>query len=170
MLPHQTLVSTPTWLCGLPSNMNSSLHKTWQTSFLFLKSHQIQNLKRKKRGDMAYYVPPSEKVGGHVPHQIATMRANTQKKTWEIMVNPDVDGYAKTQNHWKIIRKTNKNNIRKRILKPKRKFGGGPVFTLSLPGGEVHPLSPVSYVISYECYSHTVSCPYSTALRYELVS
>jgi len=33
-------------------------------------------IKRKKRGNMAYYIPPPEKVGGHggrVPHQIAPM-------------------------------------------------------------------------------------------------
>jgi len=33
----------------------------------------------KKWGDMAYYIPPSEKVGGHVPrvpHQIAPMLAS----------------------------------------------------------------------------------------------
>jgi len=43
----------------LQPNMKSSSHKTWQTSFLFLKPLQIQNLKRKKWGNMAYYVPPS---------------------------------------------------------------------------------------------------------------
>jgi len=52
---------------GLPPNLKSSSHKTWQTSLLLLKPLQIQNLKRTKWGDMAYYVPPSEKVGGHVP-------------------------------------------------------------------------------------------------------
>jgi len=64
-------------MCGLPSNMKSSSHKTRQTSLLFLKPHQIQNLKIKKWGDMAYYVPPSEKMGEHVPHvphQIAPMQ------------------------------------------------------------------------------------------------
>jgi len=37
------------------------------------------------------------------------------------MVNPDVDSYAKTLNHRKIIRKTQKNKLlkTKRILKPK---------------------------------------------------
>jgi len=41
----------------------------------------MQNVKRKKWGDMAYYVPPSEKMGGHfphVPHQIAPMTASHQ--------------------------------------------------------------------------------------------
>jgi len=39
-----------------------------------------------------------------------------------MMVNPDVDSYAKTLNHRKIIRKTQKNNNllkTKRILKSK---------------------------------------------------
>ena len=65
-------VSTSTWLC-VTSNMISTSHKTWQTSLLFLELLQIQNLK-----DIAYYVPPPEKVGGHVPcvpHQIAPMLA-----------------------------------------------------------------------------------------------
>jgi len=35
-------------MCGLPSNKKSSSHKTWQTSLLFLKPLQIQNLNRKK--------------------------------------------------------------------------------------------------------------------------
>jgi len=30
-------------------------------------------VKRKKWGDMAYYIPPSEKVGGYIFHQIAPM-------------------------------------------------------------------------------------------------
>jgi len=48
--------------------------------------------------------------------------ANTQKKTWEIMVNTDVDGYIKTVNHRTILRKTQKNNNllkTKKILQPK---------------------------------------------------
>jgi len=48
---------------GLPRNMKSSSQKTWQTSLLFLKPLQIQNLKRKKWGDMAYYVPPGPSPG-----------------------------------------------------------------------------------------------------------
>jgi len=51
-------------MCGLPFNTDSSAHKTWQTSFLFLNPLQIQNLKRKKWGDMTYYVPPAWKSGG----------------------------------------------------------------------------------------------------------
>ena len=53
-------------MCGLPSNMNSSLHETWQT-ILFLNPLQSQNLKRKKWGDMAYYAPPAWKSGGTRP-------------------------------------------------------------------------------------------------------
>jgi len=56
---------------------------------------------------------------------LATVRgplANTQKKkTWELMVNPVVDGYTKTLNFWKIIRKRQKSNSLlkiKSILKP----------------------------------------------------
>ena len=58
------------------SNVKNSSHKTWQTSLLVLKPLQIQTLREKSGGDMAYYVPPSTKVGGHVPrvpHQIAPM-------------------------------------------------------------------------------------------------
>jgi len=54
-------------MCGMLSNMKSSWHKTWQTSLLFLKPLQIQNLKRKKWGDMTYYVPPVWKIGGTRP-------------------------------------------------------------------------------------------------------
>jgi len=53
------------------------------------------------------------------------------------MVNPDVDGYTKTVNHRKIIRKAHKNNnllATKRMLKPKYKLSGRPVFAFSLPG------------------------------------
>ena len=70
-------VSTSTWLC-VTSNMISTSHKTWQTSLLFLEHLQIQNLKQKSWGDIAYYVPPTWKSGGllhvsRVPHQIAPM-------------------------------------------------------------------------------------------------
>ena len=34
--------------------------------------------------------------------------ASTQKKTWEMKVNLDVDGYTKTLNHRKIIQKLKK--------------------------------------------------------------
>jgi len=43
------------------------------------------------------------------------------------MMNPDMDGYAKTYNHRKIIQKTHKNNNllkTERILKPKYKQVG----------------------------------------------
>ena len=61
---------------NLPSNLKSSLHKTWQTLLLFLKLLQKQTLMRKMWGDMAYY-NPTWKSGGHVtrvPHQIAPMQ------------------------------------------------------------------------------------------------
>jgi len=72
-------VSTSTWLC-LTSNMISTLHKTWQTSLLFLELLQIQNLKRKSGGTSHIMSSPPEKVGGNVPrvpHKIALMPTNT---------------------------------------------------------------------------------------------
>jgi len=72
-------------MCNLPSSMKSSSHKTWQISPLFLKPLQIQNLKEKKWGDMAYYIPPPEKVGEHVPrvpHQIAPILITAKIKNW----------------------------------------------------------------------------------------
>jgi len=73
-------------MCGLPSNMQNSSHKTWKTSLLFLKPRQIQNPKRKRWGAWHVMSPPSEKVGGHVPsvpHQIAPMTTLTQW-CWEL--------------------------------------------------------------------------------------
>jgi len=59
---------------GLPSNMKSSSHKTWQTPLLYLKPHQTQNLKRKKEGGHGIFCSSRlKKWGGHVPrvpHQI----------------------------------------------------------------------------------------------------
>ena len=43
--------------------------------------------------------------------------ANTQKKTWEMVMNPDVDGYTKTLNHGKIFPKLQKSD---NLLKTKR--------------------------------------------------
>jgi len=54
--------------------------------------------------------------------------ASTQKKNLEMMVNLGVDGYTKTQNHRKIIRKLQKtNNLpkTKTILKPKYHLSWG---------------------------------------------
>jgi len=71
--------------------------------------------------------------------------ANTQKtieKWWWVQT---WDGYIKTRNHRKILQKTHKNSKllkSKRILKPKYKPSGGPVFTFSLPGGAIHPSDP----------------------------
>jgi len=85
------------------------------------------------------------------------------------MVNQEVDGNTKTNNP----RNAENNNLLKikRILKPKYKVSGGPVFTFSLPGGN-SPFCPQSLNVSgYDIlYLHTVSCPYSTATRYELVA
>ena len=52
---------------NLSSNLKSSLHKTWQTLLSFLKPHQIQTLKRRKWGDMAYYIPHLKKWGDTSP-------------------------------------------------------------------------------------------------------
>jgi len=52
---------------GLPSNMKSSSHNTWQTSLLFLKPLQIQNLKRKKWGGHDILCPPHLKKWGACP-------------------------------------------------------------------------------------------------------
>jgi len=43
--------------------------------------------------------------------------ANTRKKTWKMMASPHVDGYIKTLNHRKILRKMKKI---KNLLKTKR--------------------------------------------------
>jgi len=59
-------VSTSTLLCVTP-NMKNSSHKTWQTLYLVLKPLQIQTLREKSGGDMAYYVPPVQKSGGTRP-------------------------------------------------------------------------------------------------------
>jgi len=79
VIPHQTLFQHQHLAtCNLPSNMKSSSHKTWQTSLIFLKPLQIQNLIRKKCGGHGILYPLTWKSGGHVPrvpHQIAPMSA-----------------------------------------------------------------------------------------------
>jgi len=45
-----------------------------------MKPLQIQNLKRKKWGDMAYYVPQSEKVGDTSPVSPTKLRPWLQEK------------------------------------------------------------------------------------------
>jgi len=63
-----------------------------------------------------------------------------------MIVNPDVDGHTITQKYRKTIRKTHKiNNVLtiKRILKPKFKFCGRPVFTFSLPAEQFAPLAMI---------------------------
>jgi len=54
-------------MCNLPSNMKSSSHKTWQTSLLFLKPLQIQNLKRKSGGTWHIISPHLKKWGDTSP-------------------------------------------------------------------------------------------------------
>jgi len=78
VIPHQALFQHELGYVRPTISHESSSHKTWQTSLLFLKPLQMQNLKRKKWGSMVYYVPPPEKVGRHVPrvpHQIAPMNS-----------------------------------------------------------------------------------------------
>jgi len=68
------------------------------------------------------------------------------------MVNPDVDGYAKTLNHRKIIWKTQKNsNLLKtnECLNRNIAWGGGPVFTFKLPGFAPLPPSVTSLAMIY---------------------
>jgi len=74
------------------------------------------------------------------------------------MVNPNVDSYAKTLNHRKIIRKTQKTTT---YCKPNEYYNrninssGGPVFTFRLPGRVNSPLchpSVVSLAVIY-CFS-----------------
>ena len=55
-------------------------------------------------------------------------QANTEKNTWEVIVNPDVDGYTETPNQWKILWKCKITNLlkTKKILKlEKSKQGPG---------------------------------------------
>jgi len=57
------------------------------------------------------------------------------------------------------------------MLKPKYELSGRPFYTFSLQGGQLTPLSFVSYATGCDTfYLHAVSCPYSTATRYELVA
>jgi len=63
-----------------------------------------------------------------------------------MMVNPVVDGYTKTLNTRKIVRKLQKNNIllkTKRTLKPKYKFVGAR-FTHLACQGDSRPSSPIN--------------------------
>jgi len=61
-------------MCGLPSNMKNSLHKTWQTSLLFLKPLEIQNLRKKSGGTWHIMFPRLKKWGGHVPRVPTKLR------------------------------------------------------------------------------------------------
>jgi len=50
-----------------------------------------------------------------------------------MMVNPDVDGCTtKTLNHWKILRKTQKNTENQKNTKPKYKLSWGPSFAFTV--------------------------------------
>ena len=54
-------------MCGLPSNMKSFSRKTRQTSLLFLKPLQLQNLKREKWGTWHIMFPRLKKWGDTSP-------------------------------------------------------------------------------------------------------
>jgi len=88
VIPHQTLFQHQLGYVW-PTIYHEKLFTRNVTNTTFiLKSLQIQNLKRKKGGDMAYYVTPSEKVGGHVPrvpHQIAPMIVTEQCKIYNVV-------------------------------------------------------------------------------------
>jgi len=80
------------------------------------------------------------------------------------MVNSDVDSYAKTLNHRKIIRKTQKNNNQlktKGILTPKYHLMAVRFSHLECQRRHFAPLPPVSYVTGYDVlFLHAVSCSY----------
>jgi len=85
------------------------------------------------------------------------------------MVNPNVDMYAKSLNHRKIIRKTQKrqptenqtNTKTEILLKVAVRFSH-----LDCHGGHFASLPPVSYFTGYDImFLHTVSCPCSAATR-----
>jgi len=59
--PHET-VSISIWQC-VTSTVKIFSHKTWQTSFLFLKPLQVQNLRIKMWGTWNIISPPPEKSG-----------------------------------------------------------------------------------------------------------
>ena len=62
---------------NLPTNLKSSLHKTWQTLLLFLEPLQIHNLNKKSGGTWHIRSLTWKKGGAHVPrvpHQIAPMQ------------------------------------------------------------------------------------------------
>jgi len=57
------------------------------------------------------------------------------------------------------------------MLKTKYNLSGRLVFMISLPGGQFATLPLFSYATGYDIlYLYAVSCPYSTAARYELVA
>ena len=78
---------------------------------------------------------------------------HSEKKLEKMMVNPDVDGYSTTLNHLKILRKTQKIdsllkkmqkiNSNKGILKPKYKLSWSQMLYLTCQGGD-SPIWPPS--------------------------
>ena len=65
------------------------------------------------------------------------------------MINPDVDGYIETLNHWKMLQKLQKHNNlleTKIILKPKYKLSGAQFLYLACQGA----ILPSSHSVSYD--------------------
>jgi len=64
------------------------------------------------------------------------------EQSWEMIVNPDVNGYAKTRNHRKTLQKNfiktqkNSNPLETKTI-PNYTLNGGPVVTFALPEGAV---------------------------------
>jgi len=87
------------------------------------------------------------------------------------MVNPDVDSYAKTLNHRKIIRKTQKQQLTENQRNTKTEISlkvAVRVSYLYCQGGisAFRPSTPVSYVTGYDVlFLYAVSCSYLTATR-----
>jgi len=92
---------------------------------------QWRNLKVRARRKLSWKRP----TGQHL-----------KKSFWLIRIW--VDGYIKTLNHQKILRKTLKNNLlkTKTILLPKYKLGGDWFLHLACQGGAVRPSAPISYL------------------------
>ena len=75
------------------------------------------------------------------------------EKSWEIIVNPDVDVNTTTRNHRKTLRKTQKNNNllkTKRIVNTKIKGRWGPGFYIKLARGAVR--TPATRHATYQVH------------------
>jgi len=70
-------------MCGLPSNMKSSSHKTWHTiTFIFETSPNTKPKEKKVGGHGILCLPRLKNLRGHVPrvpHQIVPMISTTSE-------------------------------------------------------------------------------------------